>query len=627
MSFAVASASRKEGERSISEEYKEKIERTARDPALRDWPAERNAHRRDRSDILNGHAEDGSRRNLGRRGSGGEGDRTRVKLNRHRLVEGHNDEELTTPRRAGFPDKLNKPWFRNSDDPQRDSALDDRKPRNTLRDERGKDSRHESKPSWLDDPLQPEGEVEAQSQQDFAAWKEMMKRGHAANKSASETVTTDAPAKCRATDAIEDTKASPTFEQPLFGTWGQSTEENKKAEEQKKKAKQSKFARFFDTGASKPKEESISPDSPGLLEPTSPPPPQMSAAQVAHDTSDEDKKGFNNLMNLLRTKGSISQGQSESAFSPPPQTAPPHTKKFTPPNDENITGMDASNRPQDTQSALSNSPPNHRQPRNANTKPTADPNAEFFLNLMKHSQPRAPFREGQIYGQNYGQRRESNDIASIINSVSPHPPKQQAPPPGFSDNQRAFHQNQNLDVSERGSTSEKPPNDGYPPQHPLNPRLPPHEHRRLPSMPGFQFPPQPPDFGPPPPGIQHARPPSRDGIGPPPGFAMRPNAPPGFPQYALNGPPGGQLPPHMRGPPLQSPPMQFNGQPPPGLGHGPPPGIGPQPNGQRMPGGNMHVPPGFEMYGDPQRRPGAAPPPPQSSYAHYLKQGGGPAAY
>ena len=534
-----------------------------------------------------------------------------MKLNRR---EGPVDEDSQTPRRAGFPEKLNKPWFRGANEQKEEGSLGDRDLRSPMRDSWGKENRHDSKPAWANDPLAPEGEVEAQSQQDFAAWKEMMKKGHAAKESVTKTPTDETFGNVPPSAGLGDGLLSPTSDQPLFGAWGQSNEDElKKPDEPKKMAKPPKKSRFFGGGA--PKQE------PDPMPPMSPEQPPQQPPQTHEDG---EKLAFNNLMHMLRAKGSISQGHHESAFSPPASQPPLQKKKSpTPPAPKVPPGLEHKQRTPDGPPPPMSPQDNIHSPLPPSPKPRPDANSKFLMNLMKHSQPRVPFQEGQIYGQNYNQRREPQDIASLINSVSPHSGKPGRPPPGFYDNQRAFDQNNGIDISQQGPPSHKSPEEHFRPP----PNIQPNDHHRGPHVPDFRFPLEPQNFGPHPPGPHH-RPPSREGPGPgpPPGF-MRPNVPPGFPPFgpSQNGPPpNAQIPPQMRGPP----PMQFNGQPPPGFPPGPLPGMGPgQPNGRRMPSGNVHVPPGFEVYGDLQRRGVGPPPMPQSSYAQYLKQGGGPGAY
>ena len=606
ISFASASANRKEGERSVSEELKEKIERAGRDRSFRDRNGDRHSNRTDQQSQVNGHTENGQRRLQTRRGSGGEGDRQRIKA-RQRQVDSEEHEELPTPRRVGLPEKLHKSWFRDGNDQENQKTFSDNNARGHPHDRVGKENRHEHKPSWMGDPLaQEEEETEAQTQQDFAAWKEMMKKGHATKDSVAKTPVADEPQPGTITSGLTDALISPAADQPLFGTYGESQAEERKTDESKKVSKPAKVSRFFGGGAPKQQQEQVASESP------------KASPQPNDPEEDENKRGFQNILQMLRTGGNVSQEQSESAFAPPTLQLPLHSRNPTSP----------SNNPPPNTDLLMHSPheraeptsPRHRaqvsQPL-PQKQPPPSRDAEFLINLMKQQQPRPPFQEGQIYGQNYNQRREPDDIASLINGASPLPAKHRGPPPSFLDNQRAFAHNSSIDVPSREPPRDKPPDESFGHLH-MRPN---EAHQHTHGLPDFRFPlQQPHDFGPSNAGRQQ-RPPSGEGIPPPPGFGVRPGIPPGFPPFghSQNGPPHQGGPPQVRGPP----PMHFNGLPPPGFGPQPPPGIGPQHNGRRMPSGN--VPPGFEMYGDLQRR--GPPPPPQSSYTQYLKQGGGPAAY
>lgn len=576
------------------------MERIGRERPFRERDGDRAATRRDH---LNGHAEEAHNRFRNRRGSGGEVDRTRFKSKQQR-VDGDIEEELPTPRRTGFPEKLNKPWFRDANDQRSEKPFGDHDLQSPIRDSLGKENRHEQKPSWVEAPLPSATEPEPQTQQDFAAWKEAMKKGHCPKDSASKLPVNEGTGS-NSLAPVGSQPTTPAADQPLFGLWGQQSQsEEKKVDEAKKTGKPQKVSRFFGAGAPKPSSEQVAPES-----------PQAVASQTSPE-EDENKRGFQNIMQMLRAGGSSSQSQDSPGFPPPPMQLPHHPKDPTPPANPR------SHTPDQLHHSPHEAPNPHSPPAVAPANPQKYPNpsrdAEFLMNLMKQQQQRPPFQEGQIYGQNYNQRREHDDITSPINDIGPQQGKLPRPPPGFFDNQRAFATNSSIDISARGPPPEKLPEDQFSPQH-MGPR----EQHQGPPLPDFRFPPPPPgDFGPSPPG-PHQRPPSHEGIAPPPGFhPSRPNVPPGFPPFgpSQNGPP----PPQMRGPP---PPMHFNGPPPPGFGPQPPPGIGPQlqANGRRVP--SHSIPPGFEMYGDLQRRHGAPPPLPQSSYAQYLKQGGGPAAY
>ena len=601
-SFAAASAARhNKDERSVSvsEDLAAKVERMGR---------ERPPYRGDGDRWTTRHNRENSHLALNtRRDSDDEGDQPRSKL-RYRQGEAGAEDDLPTPRRTVFPEKLNKPWFRGGDASPLDQGVEGKQLRSPLHDGRMREARHEQKPSWMDDPVAMDHEPQAQNQQDFAAWKAMMKQGHAGKDSVSAQ-----PAKqengLESTDRAGSQPATPGANLPIFGLWGQSEHEEKKTDDLAKTAKPVKKSRFFGGGAQKPSEQ-ITPESPKPVADLQPP------------EDDENKRGFMNIMQMLRAGGTNSQPQPEPGFPPPGLPIPNHQKEPTPPSHSPLKPTDQPGRsPHDSNFPQSPPPqPSQEQiPANHQSAPL-NRDTEFLLNLVKqHQQQRPPFQEGQIYGPSYNPRHQPTDIASIINGVGPQRGKPPPPPPGFYENQRAFAANHNLD-GYRNDPHDNSPDDRFQTNH----TRPDDMHRGAP-LPDFRFPSHPPTgLGPSPPGPQH-RPPSREGIQPPPGFPAQrpPNAPPGFPPLgpSPHGPPPNT---HMQGP---FPPHLNLGQPPPGF-NGPPPGLGPQPqlNGRRMP--SQNIPPGFEMYGDAfQRQRGPPPPPPNTFASQYQKQGAGPAGY
>lgn len=579
----------------MSDELKAKVERIGRERVFRERDPDRGGNRREN---LNGHAEEGRSKFRNRRDSGAEGDRLQVKTRQRQGDEV--DDDAVTPKRSAFSEKINKPWFREANEQFTDGLLGEKPSHASVYVPRDKENHHAKKMSWLGGANSMDNEPEPRTQQDFAAWKEAMKKEQGEKSSVSKLQ--GGQGFGLEQDREGSQPNTPTANPPLFGLWGQSEDEQKKPEEAKKAGKPAKVSRFFGAGAQKAAAE--------------PAPPEMpkSPASPASPEDDENRKGFQNIMQMLRAGGGNPPDPADTGSSPQAMQLPLHHKNPTPPTNAHAQNVEQlrhspygtrGSESSPTQTPTNRTPPKHQTPSR---------DAEFFVNLLKQQRQRPRFQEGQIYGQNYDQRREPEDIASLINDVMPYQAKQTHPPPGFYDNQQAFAANNAVDLSDRLPPMDKPPQEHFPPQNMRESE----SHLQGPHLPDFRFPPRPQiDFGGPPPG-PHARPPSHENIAPPPGFpSSRPNAPPGFPLY---GPSQGG-PPQMRGPP----PMHFNGHPPPGFGPQAPPGINPPSGGRRMP--SQNVPPGFEMYGDMSRRPGAPPMPPTSSYAQYVKQGGGPAAY
>lgn len=290
----------------------------------------------------------------------------------------------------------------------------------------------------------------------------------------------------------------------------------------------------------------------------------------------------------------------------------------------------------------------HQQiPPTSGQQNAAAPNkeAEFLMHLMKQQQPRTPFAEGQIYGQGY-HRKEASDAMrppsfphTSHQQTQSHPQQQQqlptmtqsqqpqsrGPPPGFMDNERAFHQNMvAVDQQPRGNIRQKSPDrTGITAQHQQILMAEQYERRqRLEDLQKAQqqkaqahprFDQGMPQF----PNQAHGRPQSQsqNNIGPPPGFQMpRGPVPQGFFQLPPNGPPMQQMPPHQQirppGPPQHQMPSGY------AQGHGPgpafynpPPGYlphqqmlgGPGP-ARRPPSGQMQPGQGFDVFGDGLRR-------------------------
>ena len=530
-----------------------------------------------------------------RRDSEGEGDR----LARHRprnLQLGEDDgKPIETPRRSAFDrSKFDQPWFRN-DNKKSPTDADEGVRLNGDRGWRDRPRRNqnhvtsptEQEPAWMKDNPASDNPEMPTTQEDFKRWREQMKMGKAKpnDKGAVEEKLTQTTEQASSGGSPQ---TAPTMDSsaPLFGLWGEATAEEKKAESKvsSAKPKASRFAGFFG-----PTAPSDPPPPHSAEELPSPAPAAAPAADHGPQISDEDQRGFQNIIQMLRL-GSKSQEQSGNPFAPPPEPVHSPNGSIPGPRGSNESRNEARRVPQDQalgspmDDAQAQRPPSakrattfeHQFP---SQPPAPDRNSEFLLNLMKQHEPRTPFSEAQIYGQGYHRPKESADASAF--SIHSRPPPQQPARPSYLENERAYAMNRNMEThmpdphprGESVSNTKSPEHEGFAPppapfagsrvsshtmspqeffnhqqqqhqfqQHPQPPQHSAPSSADRTTFPGHQQPPQfdrsrPPqwsDYGDG--GPRQSRP--HDGIPPPPGF------PSAIQTRGMNGPngPGGPPP-------------------------------------------------------------------------------------
>ena len=484
---------------------------------------------------------------------------------------------------------------------------------------------------------------QSHTQDDFQKWKEQMKAG-SSDPETKVAETEDKPIDFDPTigtsigSAVTALDAGATDQ--FFGLWGDTKREEKKAgagsstpKSSVAKSKSSRFAGFF----APPPQEIPS----QLPKPASPPPAQSPTQQTPQKNTVEDQVGFQRMMSMLRMGGNSSQPQSTGGFAPPATVPPPNTAQSasivipdSPNNIWNASSRDVLKSPDQIRSPR---PPSMSQPPNSAAR--ADPpsrDSEFLLNLMQH--PRAPFAEGQIYGQSYN-RNQTDDISALLSNIAAKPqapPRIKGPPPGLFNNDGAFAMNQNIDSHIMpGQRFRRPTietmevmDDRFTPGTFPKRRSPPHEklhqqqsdHHRIQQTPSFDL--KPPSWP------QHSIPSrtqaTHESLAPPPGFlATRAPAPPGFFQFpGVNALPQRARPPGLRQPPpAQQHPTPFFA---PAQGY-----VPPEVQARRPQGYGQGPQPGLEALADAARRAQLPPTQPlgQAQYAQYLKQFGNAGAY
>ena len=406
---------------------------------FRDREGDRSGARRDN---MNGHAEGAQNKLRNRRDSGNDGERPR--LNGRNRQGDEDDDNVSSPKRPSFSDKLNKPWFRDAIEQKAGKNANPKDLRHGPENSWGKENRHGPKPSWMANEHKVDYEPEVQTQQDFAAWKEAYKKGHGDKVSVSKKSGKEGTCPDTENGSVSHPDM-PAAEPPLFGLWGQAESEYKKPEGYKKNGKPAKVSRFFGAGAVNPVPDQ-SPSDPPLL-------PSSPASAAVED--DENRKGFQNIMQMLRAGGTTNSPQLDLKDSRPTMQLPHHLRKSTPPMHTHQQTSERTRRSpkdgHDTQSPQAQvpgnaTPPNHQHPRR---------DADFLNNLMKQD-PRPPFQEGQIYGQNYHQRRDTDDITKFLSgTATEQPTKPPGLPPGMNDNQHAFAKNLENDTSIRSPAAER----------------------------------------------------------------------------------------------------------------------------------------------------------------------------
>ena len=431
-----------------------------------------------------------------------------------------------------------------------------------------KAGKQEQDPEWMAEP-EPEEKKQSHTQEDFERWKERMK--------ASNGSTQDSPAEQqpsaheRSTSTFSNNGVKGKVETPLvvdpsfdgfFGLWNEPKEKivtngvDALLTKNMNKAhtpKPSKFTGFFNP---KPPTAQADPE---------PPVPSLPSLEIAKDSSNEDREGFQRILQLLDRQ----QPSSARNGSPPREHAsrnlpasPPVQSPRARDSASGLEGLLASQASRDA-------PPQNRD-------------SEFLLNLMQQTQQMRP-NNGQV---NYGDQRQGGaavpgtlNLANLL--ISPRESARQTPstnlPPGLynepsrDDTQRRDKLNPNADRKGPSGFYEVP-NNSNTQRHPSvganqQPNLPaglqrPPGLEQLPSS-YSQFPIPRQNNIAPPPGFQHA--PLRNPNAFPPGLmANMPNPNDRGPQYGMrpgvNGPIG--MPPpgfmNMNVPPPGFPPLPFN---------------------------------------------------------------------
>ena len=285
-------------------------------------------------------------------------------------------------------------------------------------------------PEWMDNP-EPEQKNHIHTQEDFERWKERMKTGNTAKVEtpAEQQPSYDRTASGAGTVAIKNKIDTPLVVDSsvdgFFGLWNEpkSKEMTSKltiggvptvAKTAAKMSKASKFTDFFT-----PKPE------PGATQEK----PSLPLFAPSADSSNEDKEGFQRILNLL--------GQQQQ----PPQNGksqtPPRSQQQQQPQQQRETPASPPRQPlrESDNNDLYNLPGARSPPAKAVPQPT---DGEFLLKLMQ--QPRHSghgVKQGDFNGRRAGQDTATGSLPFSNLMISPHDTAQQTPspgpPPGFFD--------------------------------------------------------------------------------------------------------------------------------------------------------------------------------------------------
>lgn len=489
------------------------------------------------------------------------------------------------------------------------------------------DSRAEDVPEWMDEPAKEEKEEAdpAKKAEDFERWKAMQRAKKFVD---DKPDVVDTPVSAQ-TDSPLDAKLMSTTTPDggrMFGMWGEMKKHEADENAAKKaaaKAKASKFAGFF--GSQK-------------VEEVPEPPSAISPPAGIPGVNEEDKEGFNRILQMLGQSNITSpalMGGRGAQPPPPPQARKPMDLQSPEPEQRDMRrphefledGMffdrPTQHQPppqakqqrlqpqpdQFTSPAQEHGPFHHDRPRNTsrNGAPKGDegpfgvadaskidPNQAFLLNLM-NSHPSTAQRPGTMSPSS----GLDNGFVFPENKALKQPiPQQRRPPPGFFDDPAIAEQHQrmsrDMDMPELArKTSQRtggplglnmfddPAIAGLQRRNTAGQNgMPPQQQQQQAHMMGIP--------GPPP--RQHMPPEDLFLKGPPPGM-QRPG--PGLQDGPAGLPPGMRLPPGF-------------GPPPPGAAHNMPPGMqqrqGPGPGMQPM------FPPGHGQSQGPMGMPPPGPP-------------------
>lgn len=661
LSFANASAARQASktsstrDRSPNEDTRRKGERNG----VRDRSKDRQRH-------ANGQHEDGRTRLRTRRDSDGDKDRPFPKLRSGPLGDEELEGDAATPKRGAFArEKFVQPWFREQKEKVLDDPKEDRRTSWRDKDRRptreGDDEGFDMHLTWKrsSKPSEPE----PHSQQDLAAFLKDMKAKDGALKETPASTVHEPEASMNFDDNFQKETAQIADEMPLFGLLGDTKLETKRIGEEgvSKKAEQPKVSRFFGPSTVSHQSQAPPPQRPADIDqahirashdPKSPAnQAHVAAPAPARVPAPEDRLGFDRMMQMLHLQKAPDSAVHSNVSGPQHPPRPPsheaHQRAFPAP---------ASPRPQSPQSrpvhydSSHQSPPflgdqaiRSPHPRRLEEQPLERPEKsadnKFLYDLMKPAKPTgSPSVDAMIYGRSYAQHRQGpSELPQLpANNMVHQQQKMPGPPPGLSDNQRAFAANQGMDFQ----TMINPRYRGLPPGTLEDmPRHNPQQlqdmqtHRHIsPQEQRFPQPPQSPQHPPGPSHGHHPRMSSQDNINvnAPPGLrtgrpmpsmphpqmplqqpGLPPKQPINFPMqpghHQPNHPIHAQPPPYiqqqmqqqhhnMRGPPPHGPPPGFMngagmpGMQPPGLGARRPPDQHMQ---QMMP--PMRSPPGMQM--------------------------------
>lgn len=400
-------------------------------------------------------------------------------------------------------------------------------------------------PEWTDTP-EPEQKNQIHTREDFERWKERMKTGNTAKaevpaeKQASPDRTALGPGTVPIKSKVDTPLVVDSGIDGFFGLWNEPRNKEVTTElanggdpiATKATAKMSKASKF--TGLFNPKPE------PGAIQEK----PSLPLFAPSADSSNEDKEGFQRILNLL--------GQQQQPQQNGDSQTPPRSQQKQQQRDPSASALNQPSRGSENNDMYSllgaSSPPAKAVPQ------TTD--SEFLLKLMQ--QPRRgghDTRQGDFAGRRAGQDTAPGSLPFPNLMISPHdtpqhtpstgpPPgffddlqsrdklnpgaERRGPPPGFFDGNLPRQSSAGPQQSMLPSGLQRPPGlDQLPPSYPQ------HLHSQRQNMappPGFQTPPRSQNAFPP--GLtpndrsQFGMPANGRGI-PPPGF-MHP-APPGFP--------------------------------------------------------------------------------------------------
>lgn len=574
-------------------------------------------------------------------------DREQERDGRHRPQKDHDLPQWDTERaaevgRQGFSrNRTEAPWSRDEEAPN------GRDHKNSRDNTRGRDWRDKDKdrgnfhvgdrewtrggkveqdPEWMGS-LEGEEKKQSHTQEDFERWKERMKASSTPAEDKASARREEQIGRHGSTSGASKVEPSPKEDAPLvmdatldkfFSLWGDPKTDSQAMHEEsfggiarKDSAKaiapkSSRFVGFFNP----------QPETPNLIETTAPP---AKPPTVSQDSSNEDKEGFQRILQMLGGTNPISgriTPQTNSSQAPPPETRDQQSRLFTskqppgrrPDNEQHAMAQDSNSRSSLKGTVLESllgaqSPPEGLM---------QNRDSEFILKLMQQS------RIGGVPSQpqQYPRRSLPGNAPGLLpfpelmgrpqdvsqKKMPTGPPSGMFNDPLLVDMQRA----------EQGSTRELPKRKvtgGHSPMHFDDASMAPSSRRQAqsnaqkgaPSAFGLPRPPgldQMPSIWP----SQSAAPQQQSHVAPPPGFQNPSRGPNLFPPGLI---------PNLANPsvlnergqyPRVSGTGQMNlGMPPPGLMgvNGPPPGFPPL---SFNPDGMMGMP-GPNHYGGPQRPP------------------------